>query len=80
MVQVPRNKYMVGTLRYLAKEGKLEMCSKTKREQHTLSDVFDDGNEYDVIDIDTPSMTPKNKDDPMNEGQKKFKKKRFVSS
>ena len=64
---------MVGSLRYLAKEGNLDMYNKTKREQHTLSDVFDDGNEYDVIDIDTPFLKPKNKEDPMNEGQKVFK-------
>ena len=43
MVQVQRNKYMVGTLRYLAKEGNLDMYNKTKREQHTLVDVFFDG-------------------------------------
>ena len=49
------------------------MYNKTKREQHTLVDVFDDGNEYVVIDIDTPFLKPKNKDDPMNEGQKKCK-------
>ena len=73
MVQVQRNKYMVGTLRYLAKEGNLDMYNKTKRGQHTLADVFDDGNEYDVIDIDTPFLKPKNKDDPMNEGHKKLK-------
>ena len=48
------NKYTVGALRYLVKERGLEMYNKAKREQHTLADVFDDGNEYDVIDIDTP--------------------------
>ena len=66
MVQVPRNKYMVGTLRYLAKEGNLEMCNKTQREQHALNDVFDDGINYDVIDMDTPFLKTKNKEDPMN--------------
>ena len=29
---------------------------------------------YDVIDIDTQFLKPKNKEDPMNEGQKVFKK------
>ena len=80
MVQVQRNKYTVGSLRYLAKEGNLDMYNKTKREQHTLADVFDTGNEYDVIHIDTPFLKPKNKNDPMNAGQKEFKTKRFVSS
>ena len=37
------NKYTVGTLRYLAKEGNLDMYNKTKREQHALADAFDDG-------------------------------------
>ena len=73
------NKYTVGSLRYRAKEGNLDMCNKTKSEQYTLADVFDDGNVYDVNDIDTPFLKPKNKDDPMNKGQKVFKK-RFVSS
>ena len=67
------NKHTCGTLRYIAKDGDLEKYNKTKREQHTLADVFDDGNEYDVIDIDTPFLKPKNKDDPMNKGQKVFK-------
>ena len=67
------NKYMVGTLRYLAKEGNLEMCSKTKRQQHALDDVSNDGNEYDVIDMDTPFLKTRNKKDPMNKGHKVFK-------
>ena len=79
MVQVPRNKYMVGTLRYLAKEGNLEMCNKTQREKHALNDVFDDGIDYDVIDMDTPFLKTKIKEYPMNEGHKVFKK-RFASS
>ena len=29
------------------------MYNVTKREQHTLAAAFDDGNEYNVIDIDT---------------------------
>ena len=29
------------------------MYNKTKSEQHALADEFDDGNKYDVIDIDT---------------------------
>ena len=37
------NKYTVGALRYLAKEGNLDMYNKTKSEQHPLSDAFDDG-------------------------------------
>ena len=65
-----KTKYMVGTLRYHAKDGNLEMCSKTKREQHALDDVSDDGNEYDVIDMDTPFLKPKNKEDPMNKGHR----------
>ena len=64
------NQYTVGTLRYLAKEGNLEMYNKTKREQHTLADVFDDGHDYDVIDIDTTFLKTKNKDDPMNKGHR----------
>ena len=73
MVQVPRNTYMVGTLRYLAKESNLEMCNKTQREKHALNDVFDDGIDYDVIDMDTPFLKTKNKEDPMNGGQKVLK-------
>ena len=55
------------------------MYNKTKREQHALADEFNDGNKYDVIDIDTPFLKPKNKEELMNDGQKVFKK-RFVSS
>ena len=79
MAQVQGNINTVGALRYLAKECNLDMYSKTKREQYTLAYVFEDGNEYDVIDIGTPFLKPKNKDDPMNEGQKVFKQW-FVSS
>ena len=68
------NKYMVGTLRHLTKEGNLDMYNKTKRKQHALADAFDDGNKYDVIDIDEPFLKPKNKEGPMNEGQKEFKR------
>ena len=50
------------------------MYNKTTREQYTLADVFDDGNEYDVIDIGTPFLKPKGKYDPMNEWHKVFKK------
>ena len=49
------------------------MYNKTKREQNTLADVFDYGHEYDVIDIDTPFLKPKNKEGPMNEGQQVLK-------
>ena len=75
------NKYMVGALRYLAKEGNLEMCNKTKHEQHSLDDVFDNGYEYDVSDMDTPFLKPKNKEDSMNEGHKVFKEtvRKFMS-
>ena len=50
------NKYAVGTLRYLAKERDPEKYNKTKREQQTLADAFDDGMPYPVIDIGTPFL------------------------
>ena len=52
---------MVGTLRCLTKECNLDMYNKTMREQHALADVFDDENEYDIIDIDTPFLNLKTK-------------------
>ena len=37
------------------------MYNKTKSEQHALNDVLDDGNEKDIIDIDTPFLKLKTK-------------------
>ena len=51
-----------------------EKYNKTKPEQHTLVDAFDDENIYQVIDIGTAFLITRNEaTDAMNAGQKVFK-------
>ena len=69
------NNYTIGTLKHLAKDGDVDKYNSLTRVSHSLNDVFDDGNEYPVIEIDTPFLTTKKEaTDAMNAGQTTFKK------
>ncbi|MFM7980471.1 MAG: PriCT-2 domain-containing protein, partial [Candidatus Fonsibacter sp.] len=64
------NNYTIGTLKHLAKD----KCNNFTRVSYSLNDVFDDCNDYPVIEIDTPFLTTKREaTDAMNAGQTAFK-------
>ena len=67
------NNYTIGTLKHLAKEGDVDKYNSLTRVSHSLNDVFDVGNEYPVIEIDTPFLTTKKEaTDAMNAGETAF--------